>query len=213
MAHPPRRGLLYHFTHIDNLPSIIRHGLRSDTLVRADRSLAVEIGKDNIKSGRRQRTVPVRPGGVVADYVPFYFAPRSPMLYTVTRGNVPTYQGGQEPLVYLLTDCDHLLQVGSTCVFTDRNPYWEYAAYFDDIRQLDELVDWDLMAARIWKNTVEEPDRVERRMAELLVHELVPFEAILGIAVHDAATQTRVEQLLAQIAEPPVVAVRADWYF
>lgn len=69
----------------------MEHGLRSDSLVIAEGSLTVDVGKDNIKEGRRRRTVPIGPGGVVADYVPFYFAPRSPMLFTIDKGSVPQY--------------------------------------------------------------------------------------------------------------------------
>lgn len=210
---PFRRGLLFHFTHIDNLPSIVEHGLRSDSLVIAEDSLAVEVGKDNIKEGRRRRAVPIRPGGVVADYVPFYFAPRSPMLFTIDKGNVPSYQDGQDPLVYLVTDCDHLLEAGCSSVFTDRNAYYATAAYSDGAVPLDDVVDWELMEARFWNNTEAEPDRMERRMAEFLVHERVPFSAVLGVAVRTEAMQARVEELLEPLTDPPKLAIRRDWYY
>lgn len=163
----PRSGLLFHFTHRLNLPSVIAYGLRSDSAVRADGSLAVEVGEDRIKEQRRRRGVPIGPGGVVADYVPFYFAARSPMLYAISRGNVPAYQDGQNPLVYLVTDLDRLQKVGCRFVFTDRNAYYQTATYAEDPAELDQLVDWELMEATMWNNTAAEPDRMERRMAEL----------------------------------------------
>ena len=48
----------------------------------ADR-LTTEVGQPDIKLKRRHRVVPIDPGGVVADYVPFYFAARSPMLGSI----------------------------------------------------------------------------------------------------------------------------------
>lgn len=45
------------------------------------------------------------------------------------------------------------------------------------------MIDWQLMQDTIWRNTEAEPDRVERRMAEFLVHGRVPWEAFLGVAV------------------------------
>lgn len=209
----PRRGLLFHFTHVANLPSVIAHGLRSDSAVRADGSLAVEVGEDRIKEQRRRRNVPIGPGGVVADYVPFYFAARSPMLYTINRGNVPAYQDGQDPLVYLVTDVARLQQVGCRFVFTDRNAYYQTATYAEDPARLDELVDWPLMEATMWNNTAAEPDRMERRMAEFLVHGSVPFSAVTAVGVRSEAMTTAVAEVLCTLDDPPKVVVRPDWYY
>jgi len=63
----------------------------------------------------------VGPRGVVADYLPFYFAPRSPMLYAIARDNVPEYTGGVDPLVYLVTTADRLGQLRLPMLFIDRN--------------------------------------------------------------------------------------------
>ena len=84
----PTRGLLVHFTHADNLESIVRHGIECDAAMQAGR-LTTEIGNHEIKQRRRARVVPIAPGGVVADYVPFYFAARSPMLYVITKARCP----------------------------------------------------------------------------------------------------------------------------
>lgn len=209
----PRSGLLFHFTHRLNLPSVIAYGLRSDSAVRADGSLAVEVGEDRIKEQRRRRGVPMGPGGVVADYVPFYFAARSPMLYAISRGNVPAYQDGQNPLVYLVTDLDRLQKVGCRFVFTDRNAYYQTATYAEDPAELDQLVDWELMEATMWNNTAAEPDRMERRMAELLVHESVPFSAVLAVGVRSAAIASAVAEVLGTLDDPPPVLVRPNWYY
>ncbi|MBK6671126.1 MAG: DUF4433 domain-containing protein [Actinobacteria bacterium] len=136
-----------------------------------------------MKEQRRRRGVPIGPGGVVADYVPFYFAARSPMLYAISSGNVPAYQDDQNPLVYLVTDLDRLQKVGCRFVFTDRNAYYQTATYAEDPAELDQLVDWELMEATMWNNTAAEPDRMERRMAELPVHKSVPFSAVLAVGV------------------------------
>jgi hypothetical protein len=209
----PRRGLLFHFTHVDNLRSVIDRGLRSDNAVRADGSLAVEIGEDRIKAQRRGRNIPIGPGGVVADYVPFYFAARSPMLYTISRGNVRRYQGGQDPLVYLVTAAPRLQAAGCRFVFTDRNAALTHAAYADDPADLGQLVDWPLMEARMWNNTDTEPDRMERRMAEFLVYGSVPFAAVAAVGVRSEEMERAVDEVLRTLDAPPMVVVRPDWYF
>lgn len=205
----PQDGLLFHFTHIDNLPSIVQLGLRSDSLVHESNDLAVEVGEDRIKQARRTRPVPVDPGGVVADYVPFYFAARSPMLYTINRGNVAAYQGGQDSIVYLVSEITTIVEAGCQAVFTDRNAYYPYANFVADPRLAYGQVDWPLMKTHMWNNTSSEPDRMERRMAEMLVRGVVPFPLIGEVAARSEATLARVRSLLASVEHQPALAVRA----
>lgn len=163
----PRRGLLFHFTHISNLASIAASGLAADSRVQADGRLQTEVGHPGIKDPRRVRPVPCGPGGVVADYVPFYFAARSPMLGSIHKGRVPTYQGGQGDLVYLVSHIDRVQELGLPFVYTDRNAYFATATFGTDVARLAELVDWPLMEQKMWSSTATEPDRQERRMAEI----------------------------------------------
>jgi hypothetical protein len=79
----PRERWILHFTHIDNLPAIVADGrLSCDVRARLGRTV-VEVGDADIKDVRRRRPVPCRPGGRVGDYVPFYFGPRSPMMFRI----------------------------------------------------------------------------------------------------------------------------------
>jgi ssDNA thymidine ADP-ribosyltransferase, DarT len=151
-----------HFTHLDHLPGVVAHGLLSDTTAQARGLPTSEVGNREIKERRRRRPVPVPPGGTVADYVPFYFAPRSPMMYAIDRGNVPEYAGGIDPLVYLVTTIERLQETGCVVLTTDRNAVLGLAAFRHGLDGLDASVDWQLMEATWWNNTVQEPDRVER---------------------------------------------------
>lgn len=78
LEHPLIVTAVYHFTHIDHLAGIIADGLVCDTEVAG--ALTQEVGNHGIKASRRRIPVKAGPGGVVADYVPFYFAPRCPMM-------------------------------------------------------------------------------------------------------------------------------------
>ena len=44
----------------------------------------------------------------MGDYVPFYLAPRTPMLAANYYGNVEGRSAGQEGIVYLVTDIDRV---------------------------------------------------------------------------------------------------------
>ncbi|MGH3321613.1 MAG: type II toxin-antitoxin system toxin DNA ADP-ribosyl transferase DarT [Streptosporangiaceae bacterium] len=202
-----------HFTHVDHLPSIIRRGLLADATAHASRVVTVEVGHKEIKQRRSARVVPVAPGGVVADYAPFYFAARSPMLYVIAKGGVPTYSGSCDDLIYLATTVERLLELTLRPVFTDRNAAKGYAAFTSEPAELDDLVDWALMKARMWTDTEDEPDRKERRMAECLVHRRVPWEAFDEIVTRTPACARRVQRALATVGPSVQVVVRRGWYF
>lgn len=90
---------IYHITSVDNLPGIIKAGgLLCDR--DAKNIQFVSIAHKRIKERRLKKKVPIGAGGVLADYVPFYFAPRSPMLFTINKGNVEGYARGQQPIVH-----------------------------------------------------------------------------------------------------------------
>jgi ssDNA thymidine ADP-ribosyltransferase, DarT len=210
----PRRGLLFHFTHIDNLASVVTGGLWCDNAVTASSTPFVEVGERRIKDQRRTRRVPIGPGGVVADYVPFYFAARSPMLYSIHMNNVPTYARGQDGVVYLVTDTTTIAERGLPFVFTDRNAYYTVAHYSDDLASIDALVDWPLMEGRNFFKTEAEPDRPERRMAEFLVHQHVPWPTIRAIATRTDDRAREVASVFASLgAEPVPIRTRPGWYF
>jgi hypothetical protein len=94
-----------------------------------------------------------------------------------------------------------------------RNAVKDYASFSADIAQLDEYVDWVLMEQQMWNNTPSEPDRMERRMAEFLVYQHVPWDAFLGVATFDKARSEQAEQILASVGCSTRVEVRRRWYF
>jgi hypothetical protein len=157
--------------------------------------------------------VPIGPKEVVVDYVPFYFAARSPMLGSIVKGRVSTFQGGQDEIIYLVTSTDRVRDLGLPFVFTDRNAYYAFARYSDDLADLDEFVDWELMEGKWWNNTAAEPDRMERRMAEFLIHGSVPWGAFVGVGAKSDEGCRRVEAVLATVGLEATVRSRPGWYF
>jgi ssDNA thymidine ADP-ribosyltransferase, DarT len=203
---------IMHFTHVNNLPDIVHGvGLLADTELRRLGRQVVDCADRDIKARRRARAVDVPPYGVVGDYVPFYFAPRSPMLYVISRGSVLSYSEGQAPLVYLVTSISHIAEAGLQWVGSDGNCAAEFTEFYTDRSELEEAVDWLLMRATYWNNTAEDGDRMRRRAAELLVHRKVTWKCIRRVV-------TRSELIAAQVREmtrdnPIPVTVRPDWYY
>jgi hypothetical protein len=196
--------------------------LLSDTFVVANGLLANEAGDPQIKQRRRERAVSCSPGGVVADYVPFYFAARSPMMYKLWRGSVPTFTGDHRDLVYLVSKVDRIIAAGLDFAISDRNAAKALADFTNDADVLGDLtedppqsdfVDWPLMRAHMWNNTLDDGERMERRMAEFLVHDHVPLELVHRVAVHAVAQKHRIERLFADAGHAAKVVARPDWYY
>jgi len=202
-----------HFTHVENLPGIIANGLVSDLTARSEGSILVDVGEQSIKLARRTRAVGLRPGGVVADYAPFYFAPRSPMMYSIDHGNVATYRQGCDRIIYLVSSLERLSEAGLTWLVSDRNARMAYAEFRGQEDETFDHVDWDLMRAKWWNNTPEFPDRKERRMAECLVHERAPWASFVQVMTKTDATASEVRAMLSAAGQATRVIVRAGWYF
>lgn len=219
----PRCGLLFHFTHVENLPAILDAGaLLSDTVVCARELLSKEAGDPEIKERRRCQPVTCPPGGVVADYVPFYFAARSPMMYKLHAGGVPSFTGDHRDLVYFVSEVGHMLAANVPFAISDRNAAKALADFTNDVGVLgnlaspnptSEFIDWPLMNLTYWRGTLQHPDRMERRMAEFLVHGQVPLELIADVAVYSDDRKAKAEQLFADAGCGLQVVVRPDWYY
>lgn len=166
---------IYHITHIRNLPNIIKDGgLWCDHIVAARNLAHVSIAHQHIKDRRAAKHVTCASGGTLADYVPFYFAPRSPMLYAIHRGNVEGYQGGQAAVLHLVASAESVAKNKLSFAFTDGHAEMDISRFFTDLKNLDQI-DWAIMQATIWRDTLQDGDRKRRRQAEFLVHNFFHF--------------------------------------
>jgi len=200
---------IYHITHVDNLSGIIeKGGLYCDR--DAKKINFVGIGHKHIKTRRDNTRVPKGPGGVVSDYVPFYFAPRSPMLCAIHSGAVAGYKGGQVSVIHLCSSTEAVEAEGLEWVFTEGQAAMDFTDFFDDFEDLKKI-DWPLMKAKYWHDTNDQPDRKRRRQAEFLVHTFFPWKLVFEIGVCNAATEQKVQEILN--GNKPPVTVRQGWYY
>lgn len=205
---------IYHITHISNLNSIIATGgLHCDNGCASGGIAPTGIAHAHIKQRRAQRVVPVPPGGTLADYVPFYFAPRSPMLYSIHTGYVAGYQGGQTAVLHLVSSAQSVASNGHQFAFSDGHAEISFSAFSNQLGALQQLVDWAVMPLQYWNDTPADPDRKRRRQAEFLVHQFFPWTLVDSIGVYDQATATQVQQVLQGAAHKPVVNICAGWYY
>ncbi len=209
-----REHMIMHFTHVRNLPGILAADcLQADNLPSRQSLAIVEAADPAIKAHRRQIRIQVAPFGCVADYVPFYFACRSPMMFKLHKGGVPSYTDGQDPLIYLLGTVEGVADAGLRYLFSDGNCAAKLTRFFGDLLDLETAVDWQLMRARMWNDTADDPDRMRRRMAEFLVFERVPVRLLTRVVVRTPAMRREVLGILAGHGVSLPVQIRPGWYF
>ena len=205
---------IYRIVHIDNLRTLVeRGGLFAPTTQPQDGRPYRVIHNAEIQDVRKKRRIPCGPGGVIHDYVSFYFGPRSPMLLQLHTGQVSGYRETQQPIIYLLSSFQRVLASGARFVFSDGQGIAAYTSWFDDPRYLSR-VDWDTVYAKWWSDTLEDMDRQRRKQAEFLIHGFCPWEMIEQIAVVNRQMKQSVEGILGEVASAaPDVVVRSDWYY
>jgi hypothetical protein len=211
----PASPKLYHITHVANLASIAAaDGLRSDARMAAAGGPGVSIGMPHLKSRRLAMPVACHPGDVVGDYVPFYFCPRSVMLYLLHRGNHPelTYRDGQQEIVHLEFDlyavAEHSTRSGGRFAFTRSNASARYTEFLSDLADLGSL-GW----AAIRNPDFRDASVKEAKQAEFLAHGTVPWSLVERIGAQSHPVAERAADALRGIEHQPLIEVRRDWYF
>lgn len=216
MSPVPAQPKIYHITHVDNLPAIVREGvLLSDATIAARGGPNVTIGMSEIKRRRIEEiTVSCHPETKVGDYVPFYFCPRSVMLYLLYRANHQdlTYRGGQEPILHLEADLHEVVQwadrEGLRWAFSLSNAGSYYVEFRDRLDELD-LINW----AAVSETDFRSPDVKEGKQAEFLVHGTFPWEFVRRIGVCSAGIKAQSEAALEGATYRPPVEILRHWYY
>lgn len=212
---------IYHIVHVDRLPSIIQEVcLWSDREVIDQNLAGTGIGMGNIKRRRLEElTLSSHPGLYVGNYVPFYFCPRSIMLYLLHRGNHREldYRGGQDPIIHLRADLSEVVTWAE-----ENNKRWAFTTanagtyYFDDYNQPDlvnEMLNREAIDARNWSGANVPEGTKEGKQAEFLLETQFPWQLIERIGVYSTFYYRRVINLLSRNNHRPPVEIKRDWYY
>lgn len=219
MTKPPEKVWIYHIVHKDRLESIMDDGfLWSDAETRARASAGTTVGMMGIKNRRLETSLGSHPGLAVGSCVPFYFCPRSIMLFLLHKGNHPevTYRGGQEPIVHLVAE------MPATVTWADENDLrWAFtlsnagSSYFEDRADLNCLdeIDWEAVKATKWSGNGVSRQVKEGKQAEFLVERCFPWGLVQGLGVRSEAVGRDVARMMAGRAHRPTVKALPAWYY
>lgn len=215
MSSVPQNAKIYHITHVSNLSKIVDDVLWSDAERIRQAMDCTVVGMREIKRRRLEELeVHCHPGTRVGDYVPFYFCPRSVMLYLLHKDNHPdlAYHGGQQPIVHLQADLHEVLGWAKAerrrWAFSKGNAGARYSDFYSDSALLYKL-EWEAIAATDWRD----PDVKENKQAEFLVENSFPWELIELIGVIDTDVENQVANIISEAEHQPSVAVKPEWYY
>lgn len=183
---------LFYITHVENLPSIVKHGIFSHSQIEARKIPYQAIYDSGIVSNRKEKKTSA--GRSLWDYANVYLQPRNPMMYRVV------HEKSRKNLAVIAVTPDILNGVG--VLLTDGNaangPTRDYPVS-EGLKVIRNQ--WSVIQAEYWR-----PDDGSKRriMAECLVPEMIQAEHIHSIYVADPDTQKRAEELLRPSRVPVV---------
>lgn len=210
----PNKQKIYHVLHMDRLSSVLKDGsLFSDQQMAKRPNSGTTIGMGEIKCRRLEEiTVSCYENLFVGECVPFYFCPRSIMLYLMFKNNHPEliYDGGQEPIIHLEADMDNVLKWAE-----DNNIRWAFSlinagtryAEFRNTREALSEINWDAVHTDNWQKVQEE------KQAEFLVENAFPIDLVERIGVFSKNIANNVKGILdADSCNIPIEVMRT-WYY
>ena len=199
---------VYHITDVENLSRILASGgLFSDVaMVAAEHTV---IGYNHIKERRmKEIRIPCCAHRFVGEFVPFYYFPRSPMLYTLNRGKAGRPAGCQTSVVHLVSTVGFAIDLERQWAISDGNAGAFHTSFYSDLAALETL-DWAAIRATDWRG------RTHEKSAEVLVADFFPWPGFHTIGCRNREIANQVENLLhgQPQAHRPSVAIEPQWYY
>lgn len=206
MPRNPEQVLIYHITDVANLPGILKdQALYSDAVMaKGDPEV---IGYDHIKKRRlHEIVVPCCQCRKVGEFVPFYFCPRSPMLFALDKGNTGRPAGCQKTVVHLVSTMAAGIATGRAWAISSGNAGAFHTTFSTDLQALEDL-DWEAIRATSWQG------KQHQKAAEFLLADSFPWSGIHLIGCQNSGVTAKVNALLEQCAHKPAVELKNNWYY
>lgn len=208
---------IYRMIHVNNLSLVLkdRYVYAKNFAPHSDECYC-DIADKELQLKRGDTHVSLPPYGTLHDYVPFYFCPRSPMMYRLYMSDED-----QSDLIYLVTYVERVEAYKYDFVFTNRHAISRGVEWYKSLRYLDTL-DWACINDRSWgvdqPGYVGRPDVKERsirKQAEFLVHRRAPLLLFRHIVTMDERARSIVEEEFEKktLNFKIDIGVNPDWYF
>ncbi len=206
------RKFCYRITHLDNLPLLLENGIVNKHHPNANKSY-IEIGNPEIIDVRSVSLVKIDGYGMIGDYVPFYFTPKSIMLYNIITGywhpKVPKRDKSEILVIRCLIE---RLATLPRSFFTDGQGNDMTSEHYNDLDKLD-AIDWQCIQNSNFTKSDGDFDRPRRYQAEFLVHREVPLNSIESLNVVNQQAADFVNKILNENNINMAVNIRPQYFF
>lgn len=166
---------IWYISHVENLASILEHGILSNSKSREIITNSTDISDPGAQRWRdRKESVYSRS---IHDYTPLYLNVRNPMLYVKRKINSS---------LCLIEVSVEIINTRK-CVISDGNAASRETKFYAKDNQ-DLNIFWDVLSAEYWSNF---PDGKRKRCAEVLVYPCVDKQFIRRIHFHSYDTLQR----------------------
>jgi hypothetical protein len=206
----PQTVWLYRITNRENLAHILRYGICNKNHPDANPDF-VSIGNPEIIATRNDHEVKIEGYGKIGDYVPFYFSPKSIMLYNILTG-YGVKKIKPEEIIFLITDIESAVNCKQLYFFSDGQANTRISQHYNDLKDLDKI-DWEVVQSGDFSKSIKDNDRTRRYQAEFLIYKKVPVNCIKAIVVYNESCATFVKKKLALTGLIIQVHIKRPFYF
>jgi hypothetical protein len=195
-------------THIENVPHILQNGITHSTSQNSNPDF-VPIGDITLIATRNDLLL--TSGRNLSEYIPFYFGPRTPMLYVIQNGFNAVAATPAENIVYCVTSIQKIIELGLDYIFSDGHAVDRLSTQYTpkDIEDIEDLVDFNAVKAKYWRDD-DDLDLKRRKEAEFLVLGDICVDGIVAFLVYNEDAKRRMEEFG---ADEKRVFVKKNYYF
>ncbi len=207
------RNFCYRICHINNLSHILQNGLCTKHHPQASKDF-ISIGNPDIIDVRDDTLVKIDGYGNIGEYVPFYFTPKSMMLFNIITGYrapvVPKLN--KEEIIVFRSEIIELSKL-DRFFFTDGQAnVTSITKHYNNLKKISNI-DWDIIHNSDFKKVAADTDKQRRYQAEFLVYHHVPISCIESISVYNDKAATFVKKELAKTDIIKTVRVVKEYFF
>lgn len=197
----------FRMTHIDNIPHILQCGIVRSTSPKRSVSY-IGIGDSKVISARKSKIVN---NISIYDCIPFYFGPRSPMLYVIQNGFNGVEKTPADRIVYCVVRLDVIIRDKIDCLFCDGHALNGLTKFYtsEDLPNLDRIINYDDVNVVWWNNELD-IDLKRRKEAELLLLDDLPIDKVSGFVVYNEEAKRKLIDY--GVAETKI-AKKPSYYF